>query len=145
MSLSSSVLGAEQLRAMGVKLSDDGYVRTVRILPGRIDKALIPPHILRHLREYTEEGEHLSNEKRRTLRNILRRYHLIEPPNRLRWEGLPNHLQKLQRRRYNKQWYRRTKSKATAKAGHRSATRATMTELGVMSKRIDTHNMTIVE
>ena len=137
------VLGAKQLRALGVKVSEDGYVRTVRILPGRIDKSLIPPHIFRLLQQYNEDGEHLSKEKLRTLRNTLRRYHLIEPPNRLRWEGLPIHLRRMQRRKYNKEWYHLNKSKRGGR-GRKGASSSMSTENELKSKQIEPHVRRIV-
>ena len=100
--MTQPLLGVRELTAMGIKVSNDGYVRTVRILPGKISEALIPPCILKNLKQYNEGG--LSQKKQQTVRNNLRRYHLIPPPKLLRWEGLAPHLQRIQRRKYRHDW-----------------------------------------
>ena len=90
-----------------------GFIRTNRILPFKPSLRDVPPHVLRKLTIYLEQGDELHKQNRTkclNIRGILRRYHLIPPPCRIKWCEMDDAARHNHIRAYNREWYKRRKA-----------------------------------
>lgn len=110
---------SDKLRMDGhaVRTDSKGCIRTLKKLPCKPPESKIPGSVKRLLlryRSHQKEGSDMTKQQLRDTRMMLRRYHLIEPDQRIRWATKTPEERRQGKRAQKKRWREMLKVKRQA-------------------------------